>query len=88
MQRRRFKHILSFPERLDQEAERLRAEAEKLPQGTERDELLRKARQAETASHVNETLLIGLVGLVLVISLTILLIHFGARDQRKRQLER
>jgi hypothetical protein len=56
MQRRRFKHILSFPERLGQEAERLRAEAEKLPQGTERDELLRKARQAETASHVNEWL--------------------------------
>ena len=34
------------------------------------------------------TLLMGWVGLVLVISLTILLIHFGGRDQRKRQLER
>lgn len=34
------------------------------------------------------TLLSGLIGLVLVISLTILMIHFGVRDQRKRQLER
>jgi hypothetical protein len=56
MQRRRFKHILSFPERLGQEAERLRTEAEKLPHGSERDLLLRKARQTETASHVNEWL--------------------------------
>jgi hypothetical protein len=56
MQRRRFKNTLSFPDRLDQEAERLRAEAEKLPHGTERDMLLRKARQAETASHINEWL--------------------------------
>jgi len=56
MQRRRFKHTLTFPERLDQEAERLRTEAEKLPHGTERDELLCKARQTETASHVNEWL--------------------------------
>lgn len=31
MQRRRFKNILSFPDRLDQEIERLRTEAEKLP---------------------------------------------------------
>ena len=33
MQRRRFKHILSFPDRLAEEAERLRAEAERLPHG-------------------------------------------------------
>ena len=56
MQRRRFKDILTFPERLDQEAKRLRAEAEKLPHGPERDVLLRKARQAETAFHVNDWL--------------------------------
>jgi len=56
MQRRRFKHILTFPERLDQEAERLRKEADKLPHGPERDGLLRKARQAETALHVNDWL--------------------------------
>ena len=56
MQRRRFKHILTFPERLNQEAERLRTEARKLPPGIERQELLRKARQAETASHIDEWL--------------------------------
>ena len=55
MQRRRFKNILSFPDRLEQEAGRLRTEVEKLPQGSpERDALLRKVRQAETALHVNE----------------------------------
>jgi hypothetical protein len=38
-QRRRFKHVLSFPDhRLTQEAERLQAEAEKLPPGIERHE--------------------------------------------------
>jgi hypothetical protein len=57
MQHRRFKNILSFPDRLDQEIERLRAEAEKLPPGNrEREMLLRKARQAETALHINDWL--------------------------------
>jgi hypothetical protein len=56
MQRRGFNHILSFPDRLAEEAERLHAEAEKLPHGHERDLLLRKARQTETAAHVNEWL--------------------------------
>ncbi|MHC2536957.1 hypothetical protein [Bradyrhizobium diazoefficiens] len=54
MQRRRFKNILSFPDRLDQEAARLRAEAEKLPHGHERELLMRKVRQVETAMHVDE----------------------------------
>jgi len=57
MQRRRFKNILSFPDRLDQEIERLRVEAEKLPSGNhEREMLLSKARQAETALRVNDWL--------------------------------
>jgi hypothetical protein len=56
MQRRRFKDIVSFPDDLTQEAERLRAEAEKLPPGTERHDLERKARQAETAAHIGEWL--------------------------------
>jgi hypothetical protein len=34
-------------------AEAVKREAEKLPYGKEREELLRKARQLETASHVN-----------------------------------
>jgi hypothetical protein len=56
MQRRCYKNILTFPERLDHEVKRLRIEAEKLPPGSERDQLLRKARQAETALHVNDWL--------------------------------
>ena len=56
MQRRRFKHTLTFPERLSQEAEQLREQTEAMPPGNEREELLRKARQAETASHINEWL--------------------------------
>ena len=51
--RRRFKQLLSLNERLEQEAARLRAEAEKFPPGPEREKYLRKARQAETATHVD-----------------------------------
>jgi hypothetical protein len=51
MQRRRFQHTLSFPDRLTYEAERLREEAEKLPHGPEREALLRKARQAEMSGQ-------------------------------------
>lgn len=43
-------------ERLTREALRLRAAADKLPPGAERDRLERKARQSETASHVSEWL--------------------------------
>jgi len=56
MQRRRFKHVLSFPDRLANESECLREEAEKLPHGREREILLRKARQADIALHVDEWL--------------------------------
>ena len=56
MQRRHFRNVLSFPDQLSQEAERLRAEAERLPWGTERRELERKARQAETAAQLDEWL--------------------------------
>lgn len=37
-----------------QQAEAFRREAEKLPYGREREQLLRKASQLETASHINE----------------------------------
>jgi hypothetical protein len=56
MQRRRFKNVLSFPNRLANEAERLREEAEALPHGPERDALQKKARQADIASHIDEWL--------------------------------
>jgi hypothetical protein len=54
--RRRFKQTLSLEERLSREAERLREQAKKLPHGLERETLLRKARQAETGSHMSEWL--------------------------------
>ena len=45
-----------FPDDLSQEAERLRAEAGKLRPGTQRRDLEKKARQAETAAHIEEWL--------------------------------
>ncbi|MDF0496387.1 hypothetical protein P0R27_24075 [Bradyrhizobium yuanmingense] len=54
--RRRLKQILSFEERLARECQRLRGEAQSLPPGFRRDQLLRKARQCETGSHVSEWL--------------------------------
>jgi hypothetical protein len=56
MQRRRFENTLTFPDRLTKEAERLRQEAETKPPGPEQADLLRKARQAETAAHIDEWL--------------------------------
>ena len=42
--------------RLAAEAERLREQARSLPPGARRDEMLRKARQAETGSQMSEWL--------------------------------
>ena len=57
MERRRFKHTKTFQERLAEEAVRFREEAEKLPQGSmARELLMRRARQAETASHIDDWL--------------------------------
>jgi hypothetical protein len=56
-QRRRIKHEKTFQERLAEEALRFREAAEKLPLGSHaRELLLRRARQAETASHINDWL--------------------------------
>jgi len=52
--RRRFKQTQSLETRLAEEA--LREEAKLLPPGAERDDLIRKARQAEIGSHMNEWL--------------------------------
>ena len=54
--RRRFKPIDPLDKRLSEEAERLRQEARDTPPGVEREGLLRRARQAETASHITEWL--------------------------------
>jgi hypothetical protein len=56
MERRHFKHQTPFEERLAGEARRLKEEADKLPRGSGRDDLLRKERQAETASQLTEWL--------------------------------
>jgi hypothetical protein len=53
MLRRRFKQVQSLRERLENEAVRLRQEAEVRPPGVERDHLLRKARHTE-AAHTDE----------------------------------
>jgi hypothetical protein len=55
-ERRRFKQAQNLEERLADEARRLREQTMLLPPGALRDELLRKARQAETVSHMSEWL--------------------------------
>jgi len=54
--RRRIKHEKTFQERLAEEAQRFREAAQALPPGTAQELLLRRARQAETASHINDWL--------------------------------
>jgi hypothetical protein len=56
MQRNRFTQTITLRDRLAHEAERLRQKAPTVPTGKERESLLRKARQLETASHINEWL--------------------------------
>jgi hypothetical protein len=56
MLRRRFKQTVSLEERLASEAKRLREKAKTLPPGAARNELMRKARLAETGSHISEWL--------------------------------
>jgi len=57
-QRRQFfKRAKTFEEYLAEEAIRFKEAAEALPQGsTARELLLRRARQAETASHISDWL--------------------------------
>ena len=56
-QRRRIKHNTTFEEGLAEEAIKFKEAAQKQPPGsTARELLLRRARQAETASHINNWL--------------------------------
>ena len=48
--------VKSFTERLIEEAKRFKRAAQEQPPGTARELLLRRARQAEAASHINEWL--------------------------------
>jgi hypothetical protein len=43
----------TLEQRLADEAERLRKQAENTPAGIDRERLIRRARQAETAAHIN-----------------------------------
>jgi hypothetical protein len=54
--RRRFKQVEPLERRLAKEAKRLYEEARLLPSGPARETALRKARQAETAAHLDDWL--------------------------------
>jgi hypothetical protein len=54
--RRRFKQQFTLQDRLAAWSKAVRAQAADLAPGPERDALLKKARQAETGSHLNEWL--------------------------------
>jgi hypothetical protein len=57
MKRQRIEHKTTFEERLAEEALRFKEAAEKQPPGSmARELLLRRARQAETASRISEWL--------------------------------
>ena len=52
--RRRFTQTTSLQDRLQAWSKDLRDQAENLPPGAERDELLRKLRQAHTAAYLDD----------------------------------
>jgi hypothetical protein len=54
MQRRRFKQTTSLKDRLASFAEELKTKALQAQPGPERDDLLKRARRADTASHIDE----------------------------------
>ena len=56
IKRRRFKQSDLLEERLASEAIRLREEAGTMQPGAAREDILRKARQAETGAHMSEWL--------------------------------
>jgi hypothetical protein len=55
-QRHSFKQAFPLDRRLAEEALRLRKEARGTPAGVERERLIRRARQAETAANVQQWL--------------------------------
>ena len=54
MQRRRLKQTVSLKDRLTAFAKEIREKASQLRPGPEQDALLKRARQAETASYIDE----------------------------------
>ena len=53
-ERRRAKHATPLKDRLAAFAEEARGQASRLGPGTERDDLLKRARQADTAAHLDD----------------------------------
>ena len=56
MQRRRIKQTTSLDERLTQQLQQIKEQVGTMPSGRARDEMMRTARQAETAARLNEWL--------------------------------
>jgi hypothetical protein len=54
MERRRFNQTISLSDRLKTFADELKAKASELRPGPERDALLKRARKADTASHIDD----------------------------------
>ena len=54
LKRRRQKQTMSFNERLADWAEKIREQAVRLPPGAEREEMLKRASQADTAAHLDD----------------------------------
>ena len=54
LRRRRSKQSESLQDRLMKFAKEAREKASRLPPGSEREDMLRKARQADTASHMDD----------------------------------
>jgi len=54
--RNRFKQALPLGERLIQEANNLRKQAQGLPRGSQRERLIRHARECDDAADLNEWL--------------------------------
>ena len=52
--RRRFKQQTSLQDRIAEWAEAIRDQIDRMSPGSERDELIKKLRQAETAMHLEE----------------------------------
>ncbi|HVX78297.1 MAG TPA: hypothetical protein VHB49_19365 [Bradyrhizobium sp.] len=52
--RRRFKQTISLGDRLAEEAKSLRKQAQGTPPGIQREKLIRRARQLDAASHLND----------------------------------
>jgi len=54
--RRRVKQTRSLEERMAEQAAKLKEQANRLPPGQEREELLKRARVAETGAHLSDWL--------------------------------